>query len=159
MSGESVGDAEVDVCAACGGVWVDWFDGEVREVAERVVRGGVSGRPSDPEAIRAEARAIGACPRCLRQLASERYVAKSVVTGNTGPTKTTTETGAVLLRCEECASAFVSRTALEVLASLPADEEPPMSEREDGTTRVLEPMPWERLLALVKGLFSRGDRR
>jgi Zn-finger nucleic acid-binding protein len=155
MTGQSVGDAEVDVCGACGGIWVDWFDGEVREVASRVAESGVatSGRASDPGMSHNEAHAIGACPRCTRQLVAERYVAKTIVTGAKGHKRTETVTGAELMRCEDCSGAFVSRTSLEVLASLsPEIEEPPASDKPSAA----EPMLWDRLAAIVRGLLGRG---
>ena len=61
---KQVGDAIIDVCPACGGIWVDWFDGDSwRWCAARPGEG------------RAHPRAAGssACPRCRRPLASERY--------------------------------------------------------------------------------------
>ena len=133
MSVERVGEGDVDVCAACGGVWLDWFDGEPREMVTRVVEGGVVGRPSAPDALRAEARAIGACPRCGTQLVSERYATAD----------------AVLLRCESCAGSFVSRTAAEALAALAPEESPPPSET-SGRTRPLEPAAWRRMLTALK---------
>jgi Zn-finger nucleic acid-binding protein len=146
MSAEQVGEAEVDVCGVCGGVWLDWFDGEPRLLATKIVSSGVVGRPSAPESLRNEPRALGACPRCTRQLVAERY------TIDNAPGAKGTATGAELLRCEECAGVFVSRTAAETLATLPADDPPPPSETTP--VRILEPLPWQRFLALLKRLVS-----
>lgn len=129
MSREAVAGAEADLCATCGGIWIDWFDGDVRAVARTVIVEGITGRRGDPDSLRSEARAIGACPRCARQLVSERYVAKTMARSGAAVVRTATDTGAELLRCEECAGAFVSRTSAEVLAALPADLEAPKAPR------------------------------
>ncbi len=144
MSIETVGESDVDVCGVCGGVWIDWFDGEIRAVASEMIAQGIVGRPSSPDTLRNEARAIGACPRCTRQLAPERYTIEKKPGITMG-------TGAELLRCEECAGVFVSRTAAETLATLPSDEAPPPSEQ---PARVLEPLPWQRLLAVLKRIVG-----
>jgi Zn-finger nucleic acid-binding protein len=145
MSRESTGgDNEIDVCGACGGVWVDWFDGEVRQVASEIVTQGIVGRSSAPDAIRNEARAIGACPRCAKQLVDERYRIEKK-----GSSSLTTD--ASLMRCEDCAGVFVSRFAAETLASLPADEPPPPSE-----SAGKKPPPegsWRAMLTKLRGLL------
>lgn len=157
---EAPAQAEVDVCSSCGGVWIDWFDGEVKKVASAVLAGERQrhSRPSEPtSSIRNEAFATGACPRCTRQLAVERYVVKADVAktnvGGTGErTSLSTSTGADLLRCEECAGVFVPRTSAGLLATLPADEgAPPSSTTGPG---ILEPLPWQRFMALVRRLFG-----
>jgi hypothetical protein len=158
MAPEAIGDAEVDVCTACGGMWVDWFDGEVRQVASSILAGEAAraSRPMAPaSSFRNENLATGACPRCSRQLAVERYVVRVRV----GPaaaerTSVSTTTGADLLRCEECAGVFVPRTSAALLATLPPDEEAPPSSTE--TNAILEPLPWQRFVALVKRLIGLG---
>jgi Zn-finger nucleic acid-binding protein len=157
MTAEALEECEVDVCAACGGVWIDWFDGEVRAVAKEVLTGTATGRitprPSDPGDVRSEPRAMGACPRCMRQLAMERYVVNALVRSEDRRdlVRTTTETGADLMRCEECAGVFVSRTAMETLSTLPKNDEAPRSEN---PAKVLEPLPWQKLLAVIRRLFG-----
>lgn len=155
MATEVVGDAEVDVCTACGGTWVDWFDGEVRRVASSVISGELAraSRPAPAPTLRNESVATGACPRCMRQLAVERYVLHVAV----GPkaaerTSVSTATGADLLRCEECAGVFVPRSSAALLAMLPPDEEAPPSSTE--ASAELEPLPWQRFVALVKRLVG-----
>lgn len=157
MTVEVLEEAEVDVCASCGGMWVDWFDGEVKRVATEVLKGETvrASRPGEPSSsLRNEAFATGACPRCTRQLAIERYVVKAEV-GRTGDrTSISTATGADLLRCEECAGVFVPRTSAGLLATLPPDEDeqpPPSSAVGPG---VLEPFPWHRLMAVIRRLFK-----
>jgi Zn-finger nucleic acid-binding protein len=145
MTIEGVDEAEVDVCGSCGGLWVDWFDGEIRRVAGALLRGeqgrGSSPSPAPPAQLRNEPRATGACPRCARQLAVERYAVKADAGG-----------AADLLRCEECAGLFVPRTSAALLATLPLDEEPPGAEAEGPA--ILEPLPWQRLLQLVRRLLG-----
>jgi Zn-finger nucleic acid-binding protein len=163
MTVEILAEAEVDVCGACGGMWVDWFDGEVKRVATEVLKGETErqSRPGLPTSnLRNEAFATGACPRCTRQLAIERYVVKANVRGSgterTERTSVSTTTGADLLRCEECAGVFVPRTSAGLLATLPADEDeaqPPSASTGPG---VLEPLPWQRFMAVVRRLIGLG---
>ena len=161
MTQKSLGEAEVDVCNACGGLWVDWFDGEVRNIATEALS-----HPSHaplPAGQRNEAVAIGACPRCTRQLAHERYVIRAAVKA-TDPAlvdrgrhnvTVTQETGAELMRCEECAGMFVSRTSAETLATLPPDEEPPPSRAQGANgPAVLDPLPWQRFVMLLKRVLG-----
>jgi hypothetical protein len=153
MAIEAVGDADVDVCTACGGMWVDWFDGEVRHVATSVLAREGSRAPPPPPSLRNEAVATGACPRCMRQLAVERYVVRVAVGPRTGErTSVSQTTGADLLRCEECAGVFVPRTSAALLATLPPDEEAPPSSTE--ANAVLEPLPWQKFVLLVKRLMG-----
>lgn len=144
MTIEGLDGADVDVCNACGGIWIDWFDGEIRAVARETLAKDLVGRPSASDA-RNEARAVGACPRCTRQLVHERYVVRAEPAA--------IATGAELLRCEECAGAFVSRDSAALLATLPLDEAP-RSERDPA--RVLEPLPWQKLLAAIRRLLGIG---
>jgi hypothetical protein len=152
-------EAEVDVCTSCGGMWVDWFDGEVRMVAAEVLAteasraSRASGAPAS-SALRNEAYATGACPRCTRQLVVERYVLEPDAA--VARTRALAErpslaqpTGADLLRCEECAGVFVPRTSAELLATLPNGGEPPPSSTSPAET-VLEPLPWQRFVGLLK---------
>jgi Zn-finger nucleic acid-binding protein len=158
MTIENLADAEVDVCASCGGMWVDWFDGEVKRVATAVLATEprrISGPSAPSSSLRNEAVATGACPRCTRQLTIERYVVKVDVGGaSDGPrTSVSQTTGADLLRCEDCAGVFVSRASAALLATLPADEEaaPPSTSAGPG---VLEPLPWQRFMAVVRRLLG-----
>jgi Zn-finger nucleic acid-binding protein len=161
MSIEVLADAEVDVCGSCGGMWVDWFDGEVKRVATEVLRGEAAraSRSSAPaSSVRNEAFATGACPRCSRQLAVERYVVKAEIGGaaqGSARTSASQTTGADLLRCEECAGVFVPRTSAGLLATLPADEEAPPSETEEAV--VVEPLPWRRFVSLLRRLVGVTD--
>ena len=154
----ALADAEVDVCDACGGLWVDWFDGEVRAIASETLRASSLATPSSTDATnerasRNEAMAVGACPRCTRQLVPERYVVKADVPGarGGGPSSVVAGTsGAELLRCEDCLGAFVSRSSAEVLSWLSSTSEPLPSE----APVKVQPLPWVRLIALAKSLFG-----
>lgn len=135
MTQQALSECEVDVCAACGGIWVDWFDGEVRQVtAEALGAAPIPPRSETDRPSRNEAIAVGACPRCTRQLVAERYELEQQATG------------ADLLRCEDCLGVFVTKSSGEMLAALPPDEEPPASEGPE----VLDPLPWQRLILVLK---------
>ena len=157
-----VAKAEVDLCEACGGLWVDWFDGEVRAIATETLRvsspdlhadgaESESGRRSNDEL------AIGACPRCSKQLFAERYVMTADVIRDSRPGTSTPpvslvgkETGAQLLRCEDCMGAFVSRASTEVLAWLDTADAPPPSVGPAS----LKPVPWERFVKVLKDFLG-----
>ncbi len=100
--------AELEVCDACEGLWLDWFDGEVATVAveheaARIERG--SSNPSRPSPPTGGSRA---CPRCTRALVTELYRFEDA-------TDDELITGVELLRCPECAGAFVPRASAHLL--------------------------------------------
>lgn len=88
----SVGGAIIDVCPACAGIWADWFDGELTRVA---------GGTHLSSSVAIASGGSLACPRCQKPLAGEGFL----------------ETGATLLRCEDCSGAFVPRAAMAVLVN------------------------------------------
>lgn len=141
MTQHALEECEVDVCSACGGIWIDWFDGEIRRVTAEALQAAppppksAADRPSRNEAV-----AIGACPRCTRQLAAERYKLDEQ------------PTGADLLRCEDCLGVFVSKSSGELLATLPEDDEPPPSQAQG--PEVLDPLPWQRFLIVLKRVLG-----
>jgi Zn-finger nucleic acid-binding protein len=162
MSVVPLPEADVDVCPSCAGIWVDWFDGEIGAVARRV-RGATEDQavPVPLSSMRNEVVATGGCPRCHGvQLVVERYVLQyqSGATAGAGRAGRRVdkvekhETGAELLRCEHCAGSFVSATSADLLASLPPEEGAPPSE----AARVLEPLPWQKFVAVVKAIFGVG---
>ncbi|HEU4405506.1 MAG TPA: zf-TFIIB domain-containing protein [Polyangiaceae bacterium] len=104
MSGRAAGEALVDVCPACRGVWLDWFDGDAPPVARELAP---LSRPS--HALVAPAPEGGRCPRCQAALYAEPYA------GPEGPE---------IMRCGECAGSFVPRSAFDALAALTTDEAP-----------------------------------
>jgi Zn-finger nucleic acid-binding protein len=150
MTVQALAEAEVDICHACGGLWLDWFDGELRAVTNEALQAGASTAGPLPGA-RNEALAVGACPRCTRQLVPERYVLNvELPTGEGEARKVLTQrTGAELLRCEDCAGVFVTRASAEVLATLPPEEAPPSE-----SPAALEPLPWQKLVLLLKRLLG-----
>lgn len=137
MRCEAVPSAEIDVCDACGGLWVDWFDGEVHTLAAEAEAARID-RGVPPPGLAATARGGGtsACPRCLRVLETELYRFTDASEGEL-------VTGVELLRCSECAGSFVPRGSAHLLLD-----------------RVREPRAmtlWEALVALLQRLVgSRG---
>lgn len=93
------GDVVVDVCGACAGLWIDWFDGEAHDVARKV--GGL------PVGRGGAVRGSAPCPRCHRPLFAAMHGAASV------------------LRCGECAGTFVPRVSFEALAAMESLDAPP----------------------------------
>ena len=90
MEARVLAGCTVDVCPSCRGLWVDWFDGELLDVARQT--GPLSHRPPvafDPTAA--------PCPRCLR------------------PMTLGSVEGILLVRCAECGGTFVPRAAFEDL--------------------------------------------
>ncbi len=142
-------EADVDVCPSCQGIWIDWFDGEIGDVARDVLAVTSSSPISAPvSSMRNEVQATGGCPRCHGvQLVVERYALKYQAPGEK---PTVQETGAELLRCEHCAGSFVSAVSASMLGKLPPDAGPPPSQSE----KVLEPLPWQKFLAVLKALFG-----
>jgi Zn-finger nucleic acid-binding protein len=111
MRCEAVPSAEVDVCDSCGGLWVDWFDGEIHTVAAeaealRVDRG--TPPPGFMPVTTPAGRGSGGCPRCTRVLAPELYRFSDA-------TDDELVTGVELLRCSECAGSFVPRGSAHLL--------------------------------------------
>ena len=158
MTIEQLDEADVDVCNACQGVWIDWFDGELRAVATETVRKELVGRPTDPGSARNEPAATGACPRCTRQLVAEKYVVAEIVPSSSadsaaGPSRIN-RTEIDLLRCGECAGAFVTRDGAVSLAALTTAEVHVERTSAPSPEEVLDPMPWQRFLALLKRLFG-----
>lgn len=94
MDPHGSGGAVIDVCPGCGGLWVDWFDGDLVDM----VRGA-------PPAEGAPPRQAGgsACPRCNLPLAAERFL----------------DSGAEILRCGDCSGAFVPRDAARAITEAP----------------------------------------
>lgn len=102
----------VDCCRDCGGLWVDWFDGDLpgivrgtREAAAEDGRGGRDRKAPSGKAL--SGSALPHCPRCSRPLAQEQFQ-------QTGPT---------IYRCGECLGAYVpAERAAELARFVPADE-------------------------------------
>lgn len=96
-----LGGVIVDVCDGCGGVWFDWFDGDVPSLAVEI-----SQQARAPSGAPAEG--CLACPRCGVALHDESFQGQ----------------GPGVLRCPSCQGIFVPHGALAplaALASLPED--------------------------------------
>jgi len=102
----ALGDAEIDVCPSCRGIWLDWFDGEVTSLVRKARK-----RPELGTAG-GSAGATGArtpcCPRCAEALTID-FVH-----------------GVGLLRCRSCIGVFVERQNVATLADVtpPTEREP-----------------------------------
>jgi Zn-finger nucleic acid-binding protein len=159
-------DAEVDVCDSCGGLWVDWFDGEVRAIATETLRVSephLDVAPGDKDKdkdapkkkpARNEAIAIGACPRCTQQLITERYAITAAISSARIEGRTSVvagKTGAELLRCEECMGSFVTKPNAELLSWLSDASDDAPASKADVT---LKPLPWERFIAVIKSILG-----
>ncbi|APR84815.1 Hypothetical protein A7982_10164 [Minicystis rosea] len=97
LTPQQVGEAIIDVCPGCGGIWVDWFDGELGAM----VRGAPSTARSGPRGKGGS----GACPRCHCALSADRYL----------------DAPEEIRRCGDCAGAFVPREAAHAIAALKTD--------------------------------------
>jgi Zn-finger nucleic acid-binding protein len=124
MEERAVESALVDVCPTCKGVWIEWFDGEIGDVARDM--------PPPSAEVGATGAPRNGCPACKRELYDEVALEKPYVT---------------VARCGECAGAFVTRAAIAVLAvHAHADETPPAGEE--------EPTLYARLAAFLRRVFS-----
>jgi Zn-finger nucleic acid-binding protein len=120
-------DAEVDVCGRCKGIWMDWFDGELSEVA-------MQASPMSLPSAAIAAPTSTTCPHCRRPMVLQQY-------GANGPD---------LWRCGECAGAFVPRASFEALMeAVAASETPPQKEGEPGS-------PFARMLSVLRRLLHGG---
>jgi Zn-finger nucleic acid-binding protein len=114
MEPHDVDGSIIDVCAACAGIWVDWFDGDLAQM----VRGAPLARSASPR----ESGGAEGCPRCRSPLAGELYLG----------------TRAEVLRCGDCAGAFVPRGATQAIAASKASSaEQPADGAWDRLVRVL----------------------
>lgn len=133
MRRDSVPSAEIDVCDACGALWLDWFDGEVHTLATeaeaaRIDRGG------PPVGRRASLTGGGgACPRCRKPLVPELYPFFDASDDEL-------VAGVELFRCSECAGSLVPRSSAHLLL--------------DRHRAPRRPTLWEALVALVKRLVQ-----
>jgi Zn-finger nucleic acid-binding protein len=120
-------NAVVDLCKRCGGVWIDWEDGDFTALA----------REMPP----AEARQIprggpGSCPRCNQPLKVEVFLDTAEV-----------------LRCGDCAGAFLPYASIgKIAASTPADarEDP----REEAAGQADEASTWARVMGALRQLLA-----
>ncbi len=141
MRTEPTQSAEVDVCDACGGMWVDWFDGDVHSIAieaeiARVERGTpLPSRSGLPPAL-ADKHDPKRCPRCSQNLAAELYRF-----ADAREHEDALVAGVELFRCSDCAGAFVPRGSAHLLLDR-VKEGPPMT-------------LWEVVVAWLRRVFAR----
>jgi Zn-finger nucleic acid-binding protein len=134
MRRETTTSAEVEVCDACEGLWVDWFDGAVSTVAmeaeaARLERG--TPPPSRPAQPTTGSRT---CPRCQRALVGELLRFSDAKYDDLID-------GVELLRCADCAGAFVPRGSAHLL----------LDRAREGPRATL----WEAVVAILRRLWSR----
>jgi Zn-finger nucleic acid-binding protein len=133
MRCQSVPSAEIDVCDACDGLWVDWFDGEIHTVAAEVA----ARRELGARTHRSSRAPIGTCPRCRQALRAELHRFPDAREGELVD-------GVELYRCPECAGSFVPRGSAHLLLD-----------------RALEPPAvtlWEAFVAVLKRLVGASER-
>jgi Zn-finger nucleic acid-binding protein len=99
------GDAVVDCCTTCGGVWIDWDDGELSATIKRV--------PPPTSPARGPRTGSAACPRCHAPLGPEHYGTSH----------------AEIFRCGDCIGAFVPRASIALLLVGEAPTGAPASEK------------------------------
>ena len=95
--------SQVDLCARCGGVYLDFFDGEPGDLA----RGGVTYFPpgeDTPEVIPDHLT----CPDCGTAMTPYRYL----------------DQGPSIGRCDSCLAAFATPAQLQRLASMVFSDNP-----------------------------------
>ena len=108
MRREATTTAALEVCDACEGLWVAWFDGEVHTLAAEVEAARLDrgtpppSRPSEPTS------GSRTCPQCARPLVAELYRFADAKDGDL-------ITGVEVLRCADCAGAFVPRGSAHLL--------------------------------------------
>ena len=108
MHTENTSSAEVDICDACGGMWVDWFDGDVHAIAVETEAARVErGTALPPPALDAAA-APKRCPRCSQVLSAELYRFADAKEDEL-------VTGVEIHRCADCLGAFVPRGSAHLL--------------------------------------------
>ncbi len=126
------GAETVDVCPACAGVWVDWFDGAIAEVSRAVEshRPAGSSRPLPQHT----------CPRCTAPLIHE-------LSGGDAAQGALGEPW--VERCGECGGAFVPKEAVGLFATAPAPD--------DGSEAAGAAGLWGRLATALHALFGARD--
>ena len=107
--------AELDWCDSCGGVYVDWMDGSLRELARQ-------GSPIStlPDAEEAALRQGAQCPGCADAMQIERRDERSKD---------------AWLRCPSCAGCFVPRSVWSLLGE---SDVHPKESSEPALTRFLD---------------------
>jgi Zn-finger nucleic acid-binding protein len=102
MRPEATSGGTIDLCDACGGAWIDWFDGDLRAIAEEAERG----RRDTP--LPPQAPVPRGCPRCARALEAELLRFEDALDEEL-------VTGVEVFRCADCIGAFVPRASAHLL--------------------------------------------
>jgi Zn-finger nucleic acid-binding protein len=102
MEERSTVDALIDVCPECGGIYLDWFDGEPTAALQ--------GWAPTHDPNQAPIQSLkGVCPKCGGGLVGEELPG----------------TGAIIFRCVGCAGFFATEPAAKMIAGhtepLPSD--------------------------------------
>jgi Zn-finger nucleic acid-binding protein len=105
--GEPRSRAEIDRCARCGGVFLEFFDGEPSALSR-----GLEGRTELAPAGGAAADGELACPDCGAVMVRAPYLGH----------------GPALPRCGSCLAVFLTPAQREALAALALPPEPPREE-------------------------------
>jgi Zn-finger nucleic acid-binding protein len=134
MRAENTQSAEVDVCDACGGMWVDWFDGDVQSIAIEAELARVERGTPLPPALGEKPPSPKCCPRCSQILSAELYRFADARDDEL-------VSGVELFRCADCAGAFVPRGSAHLLLDR-VKEGPPMT-------------LWEVVVAWLRRVFER----
>ena len=111
MREERTPSAEIDVCDECGGVWLDWFDGEPHAVAAEVEERR-RGTPIPPMTAR-----VRRCPRCTRTLDADVLPWLDAREGEL-------DAGVEVFRCGECAGIFLPRSSTHLLHARTTEVQP-----------------------------------
>lgn len=111
--------AIIDACKECQGMWVDWLDGELADMADEVSP--AAGEEPRARGDAAAAAGTGDCPRCNKPLFEEHYLGD----------------GPLILRCGECSGAFVPRASAAALADHRVPEAEAVASEEAGFLRRL----------------------
>jgi Zn-finger nucleic acid-binding protein len=94
---ETFNAIDLDVCEKCGGVFVDWTDGDPKKVMQR---------PLAPMQSESATQVPGLCPKCTAPLNAETIV--DAIVGH---------------RCPECVGVFFLRRDAEALKYLQPEPE------------------------------------
>jgi Zn-finger nucleic acid-binding protein len=138
MRAEHTPTARIDVCDACEGLWVDWFDGDVHAVALEQELARVERGTPLPDRPSARPSGSGVCPHCTQRLVAELYRFPDARDDELVD-------GVELLRCAECAGAFVPRGSAHLL----------LERAREGRAATL----WEVLFAMLQRLFGGSANR
>jgi Zn-finger nucleic acid-binding protein len=108
MQEQPIDGEMVDVCEACGGIWVDPSDGDIGEIATQV-RVPETANEEDPDASLPRT-----CPRCVVPLGP-------IIVRDVG-----------LFRCGTCRGTFVPRVMLDAAMWIHGEDEAPPPTAIDG---------------------------